>query len=431
MEQKKFEVGGKRATFVLVICCILYCINWMDRQVFSVVAAPMMKDLGLTKAQVGWIQNFFILSIGFFALPVSYLVDRWSRRKSISIMAILWSIATFATGLGRSFTSVLIPRIGVGVGEAGFGPGGTALIGASYKPEERGHKLSYFNMFIAVGVMLGLVLAGFVAQNWGWAAAFFFFAVPGIIFGVIAWFMQDYPTRPKAESGNFWKNFFTLWKIPTLRWLYLGFGMHMMVIVTVAHWNVTLLVYRFNLSVALAPTIMAAILLATLFAYPLGGRICDKWEKKSPGGRMRFAALCTFSGAVLAILYFYFAFILYTGKLNEWGFLMILGFLFYMLHTVVIAGVGGAVGATTQMVVPVHLKSLSFGVAMAAMYGLGGGWGSGIAGSIADAIGTGKPGDWYSLTIGVMIVCTVAMLGLFCWLRSAHHYKNDIQKVQN
>jgi len=46
-------------------------------------------------------------------------------------------------------------------------------------------------------------------------------------------------------------------------------------------------------------------------------------------------------------------------------------------------------------------------------------------------MGTGKPGDWYGLTIGVMIVCTVAILGLFCWLRSAHHYKNDIQKVQH
>ena len=89
-EKTEFEVGGRRARYVLIICCLLYAINWMDRQVFSVVAAPMMEALKLTKTQVGWIQNFFLLSIGCFAIPVSYLVDRWSRKKGISLMAILW-----------------------------------------------------------------------------------------------------------------------------------------------------------------------------------------------------------------------------------------------------------------------------------------------------------------------------------------------------
>jgi MFS family permease len=432
MEQKKFKVGGKRATFVLIICSLLYCVNWMDRQVFSVVTAPMMYDLNLTKTQVGWIQNAFLLSIGFFAIPISYLVDRWSRAKSISLMAMLWSAATFITGLGSSFMSVLIPRVSVGVGEAGFGPGGTALIGASYKPEERGHKLGYFNMAIAAGVMIGLVLGGFVAQRWGWAAAFFVFAIPGIILGILALFMQDYPTRPKAETGaSFWKNFITLAKIPTLRWLYFGWGLYMLTIMAVAHWNVALLIFKFKLGVAQASNIMAGILFVSLFAYPLGGWLSDKWEKKHPGGRMRYAALCSFGGAITAVLYFYFAFILYTGTFWEWGGLLIVGLLFYLLHTLIIAGVGGPVGATTQMVVPVHLKSLSFGVGMTCMYGLGGGWGSGIAGMIADSVGTGQRGDWLGLTYGLMVVCTVAVLAGFCWLRAAHHYKTDIQKAHS
>jgi len=430
-DKKKFEVGGRRATYVLIICCLLYAINWMDRQVFSVVAAPMMKDLGLTKTQVGWIQNFFLLSIGFFAIPVSYLVDRWSRRKGISLMAILWSAATFITGFGTGFTSVLIPRLGVGVGEAGFGPGGTALIGASYKPEERGQKLGYFNMFIAVGIIVGLILGGLFAQKWGWAAPFFIFAVPGVILGVLALFMQDYPTKPKEETGvSFWKSFVELWRIPTLRWLYLGFGLYMMLIMCVAHWNVTLLIYRFKLSVAHAPLIMAAILVLSLFAYPLGGWISDKWEQRRPGGRMLYVALCSLGVSLFALLYLYVAFILYEGTIEEWGALLIIGLLFYLLHTLSSAGVPGPVAATTQMVVPTHLKSLSFGVAMTSMYALGGGWGSGIAGMIADAVGTGKPGDWLGLVYGNMIICAVGVLAALCWWRSAHHYKTDIQKVQ-
>ena len=310
-EKTKFEVGGRRAKYVLIICCLLYAINWMDRQVFSVVAAPMMEALKLSKTQVGWIQNFFLLSIGLFAIPVSYLVDRWSRKKGISLMAILWSGATFVTGLGTGFTSVLIPRVGVGVGEAGFGPGGTALIGASFKPEERGHKLGIFNMFIALGIVAGLLLGGFFAQRWGWAAPFFIFAVPGVILGILALFMQDYPTRPKVETGvSFWQSFVALWKIPTLRWLYVGFGLYMLTIMAVAHWNVALLIFRFKLRVDQASLIMASILLLSLFAYPLGGWISDKWEKKRPGGRMRYAALCSLGGAVSAVLYLYVTFIL-------------------------------------------------------------------------------------------------------------------------
>src|SRR5271157_4960642 len=85
----KFEVGGKGASFVLWICSVLYMFNWMDRQVFSVAAAPMMKALGMTKAEVGWINNIFLLTIAGLGIPVSYLIDRWSRKKMICIMGLV------------------------------------------------------------------------------------------------------------------------------------------------------------------------------------------------------------------------------------------------------------------------------------------------------------------------------------------------------
>ena len=68
---------------------------------------------------------------------------------------------------------------------------------------------------------------------------------------------------------------------------------------------------------------------------------------------------------------------------------------------------------------------------MTSMYALGGGWGSGIAGMIADAVGTGKPGDWLGLCYGNMIVCAFTLLGGFCWWRSSVNYKTDIQKIRH
>ncbi len=426
----KFEVGGKGASFVLWICSLLYMVNWMDRQVFAVVAAPMMKALNMTKTEVGWINNLFLLSIAFLGIPVSYLIDRWSRRKMICLMGLIWSLGTLLTGLGVGFFTVLISMMIVGFGEAGFGPGGTALIGASYPPEQRGHKLGIFNMFIAIGIMVGLLAGGFCTQSWGWRSPFFLFAIPGVIFSLIALRMQDYPTRPKAETGeSFWQSFTAIWKTPTLVWLYLGFGMFMAMVMGNLYWMVALLIYRFKVSIAMAPLIIAGFLFISLFSYPLGGWLADKWEAKSPGGRMRYAAVCSTAAGICVILYYYFSFFVHTGGL-EWSAPMLLGFVFMVLQPIICGGVGPAVGATTQMVVPMHRKSLSFGVAMTCMYGLGGGWASGIAGMIADHMGTGKPGDWVGLAYGTMIVCSAAILGGVFWMISAHYYESDFKKVQ-
>lgn len=166
----------------------------------------------------------------------------------------------------------------------------------------------------------------------------------------------------------------------------------------------------------------------SLFAYPLGGWLSDKWEAKRPGGRMLTAAIMTASAGISAILYFYFAFFLYSGPL-AWSPLLLIGLFFAILYPIFCTA-GAPVSATTQMVVPVHRRSLSYGVGMTSMYLLGGGWGSGIAGMIADHVGTGKPGDWVGLAYGTMIVCSAGILGGLCWWRSAYHYKTDIKKVQ-
>ena len=111
----EYKTGGWRAHYVLIVCTLLYVVNYMDRQVFAVILQPMKLDLGLTDAQCGLASTVLIFGMAFFSFPISYLIDRWSRRKAIGVMAILWSAFTFATGLARSFTGVIIPRAFVGL----------------------------------------------------------------------------------------------------------------------------------------------------------------------------------------------------------------------------------------------------------------------------------------------------------------------------
>jgi len=188
MTSGEFQVGGGRARYVLIICSLLYMVNYMDRQVLSIVLEPMKIDLGLTDAQAGWIQTVFLLSIGLFAMPVSYLIDRWSRSKMIGLMAIAWSAATFVTGLGWSFVAVLIPRFLTGVGEAGFSAGGTALITASYPEKDRSKKLGVFNLFIILDMAMLCMYVGGGAWSpalTGWLSDMFGGGARGLTFALM------------------------------------------------------------------------------------------------------------------------------------------------------------------------------------------------------------------------------------------------------
>ena len=206
--KKEYKVSRAQANFILITCFLLFAINFMDKQVFSVVLEPMRIDLGLNDSQVGIMQSIFYFSLAIFAIPAAFLIDRWSRKKAVSLMAIFWSVATLLTGLGRGFLGVLFPRIGVGVGEAAFGGGGTAMVSAAYPPALRSRVVGLFFMAVPVGSALGAVLGGWLSANYGgWRTPFFVFAIPGIIFGIVALFMKDYKTVKETDASGKTKGF--------------------------------------------------------------------------------------------------------------------------------------------------------------------------------------------------------------------------------
>jgi len=162
---KEFAISNAAAWYTLIICTLLYMVNYMDRQVFSAATELIKKDLGLLDSHIGTMQMLFLLGMALFSFPASYLVDRWSRPKTIALMAFAWSALTFITALGDSFAGVAIPRLLVGCGEAGFAAGGTALIAASFSQANRSRVMGFFNMAVPVGAGLGTIIRGAMAYN--------------------------------------------------------------------------------------------------------------------------------------------------------------------------------------------------------------------------------------------------------------------------
>jgi MFS family permease len=415
-----FTVGGRRAAYVLIICSLLRAISYADWQVMSVVMEPMKLDLGLSDAQAGLVSSAFFFGIIVFTLPIAHLVDVWSRAKMIGLMAIFWSTFTVATGFVGGLTSLVLMRLGVGIGEAGFGSGGTALVSASYPRKTQGQKLGIFNTFVTVGVILGVVAGGYLsAHHGGWRTPFLVFGIPGIVLGILAFFMQDYRLVEANGSdvvhGSLLANLKQLWKIRTLRWLYLGLGMYAVVQISVGTWLPSLLIRAYSIKEDKAGLVMGIVTIIGLAGPILGGILSDKWQHRYAGGRMRLAAISIAIASVLVWLVLLAAFDLNNKPLMYFCAAMM------PLHSIFVGMALPAVAATSQEVVPPQLKGLSWGAATMALFLLGGAWGPLLVGAVSDRFGGGYEG----LSLGLAIAGVFGLIAAWAWFMTARHVDAD------
>ncbi len=415
---QEFTVSGFQRIYVLVLCFLLYMINFMDRQVLSAVLEPMKIDLGFTDTQAGILQTSFFLSMALLGIPAAYLVDRWSRRKTLSLMAIIWSAFTFITGLGRNFLGVILPRIMVGVGEAGFPSAGTAMLGAVYPRESRSRVLGIFNASIPLGSSLGALLGGYLsAHHGGWRTPFFVFAVPGVILGIMAFFIKDYKTvavtDEHGKKAGFWSSIARLFKIPTLRWLFIGYAMHMAMAFSFAAWGAAFVMRTQGVSEARAGMILGFSALGGIIGAPLGGVIADLWQKKNKKGRSYTPILASFFATILLFVALFL-------NLEGPGFALIVFFGIF-----VVLGIP-AVNSISQDVVSPGLKGVAWGMGGFVMMLGGAAWSPSAVGAISDALGGGA----WGLKAAMMSLCVPGIVACICFWRGSRHYPADMEKVK-
>ncbi len=418
-ETRGFKTGGASAWITLTVCTLLFMVNYMDRQVLSAVMEPLKIELGLSDTQAGMLQAVFFLCIAFFSFPVARLVDRWSRRKAIGLMAIIWSAATWFTALGRSFLGVLLPRTVVGVGEAGFSSGGTAMITAAFPPEFRSRALGIFNMAMPLGATIGVILGGYLSANHGgWRTPFYFFAAPGVVLGLAAFFLRDYKTvkaEDEASSGIF-RDAASLFKVPTMRWIFLGSGLHNVLITAVLAWTPALLMRTIHVAEDKAGMIMGMVGISAIAGMVIGGFLADWRQKKDPRGRLAVAVWSEPITVVFAVT----GFILMSSSTFALSMTMLV--IYGAASSVWLPGVNAA----TQEVVHPRYKGIAWGMSILFMY-LFGAIGPALVGAVSDALGGGAGG----LQTGIIILAATSLGAAFCFWKGARHYPSDMDAVKN
>jgi MFS family permease len=182
--------------YVAIMMCLVYTLSISDRYSISTVLEPIRLELHLSDANIAFLTGvslaIFYVTFGF---PLSWLIDRRSRRNIIGVCLIAWSALTVATGLARSYWQLLWARIGVGVGEAGGTPGANSLLSDFFPPSRRAMALSVFSLGAPIGAWLGSQVAGAIAYRLGWRAMFLALGIPGVVAGLLVLLSVREPRR--------------------------------------------------------------------------------------------------------------------------------------------------------------------------------------------------------------------------------------------
>jgi MFS family permease len=419
MKQPKDRTGylfSKRySNYVFMLLFFLYLFDYADRMVVSSMFTSIQKDWFISDTQCGWLVSVIYLAIGILTFPVSILVDRWSRTKTIGIMAIVWSLATALCAITGNYVQLFMARILIGFGEAGYAPGGSALISGMYPLEKRSKMMGLWNASIPLGSAIGVGMGGIIAQALGWKHAFGIVAVPGLLIAILFLFVKDYKTvdlsfidksnnKIKMEKKDMIREFISK---PSVIYTYFGMAAVVFVTTAIIVWLPKYFEIERHLEPKTAGSLAGAVMLLALVGAPLGGFLIDKWRISEPRARLLFPALSTLVSGIL--LFISLTLLKGTGQL-------ILLFAFGILVMTFIAGAA----AVTQDVIHPGLRATSYAIAVAVQN---------LIGSFTAPIVLGKISDLSNIKTALSILPFVLILGALMFYMGSKHYVNDMGKV--
>ncbi len=202
--------GTAYRTYVLIILILVYVFNFIDRQILGILAPSIKAELNLTDTDLGWLGGpAFALFYTAMGVPIAMLADRFNRTWIITISLAVWSGFTALCGTATNFWQLFLFRLGVGVGEAGGVAPSYSVIADYFPPKERSRALAAYSFGVPIGMALGILFGGLIANEIGWRWAFIICGLAGLALAPLLKMTVREPVRggldgvqakPKAPS---------------------------------------------------------------------------------------------------------------------------------------------------------------------------------------------------------------------------------------
>ena len=259
--------ASPRRRYTLAILLAVYACNFMDRQILAILKPAIKQELGLSDTQLGLLSGLaFTLFFATLGIPLGLRADRARRTTLVATALFLFSGMTALSSLARGFGSLLLARIGVGVGEAGTNPASHAMIADLYPPEERSRAMAVFALGPHLGLLLGLLLGGLVSHRYGWRAAFLAAGLPGLVLAALTYLTVEEPARMQGglhRSGPPGRPLVTaaraMWADSVLRHLIVGASLAGSIALALLNWLPTFLARSHALPAGTSGVMLALI----------------------------------------------------------------------------------------------------------------------------------------------------------------------------
>ena len=410
---------GRNAWMALGMLWFIYVLNFLDRQLLSILAKPIQDAMQITDGQLGLLGGlYFAFFYCFIAIPVGWLADRTNRVAVVSVACGIWSAATIACGLSRNFGQLAVSRMTVGFGEAGGVPPSYAIITDYFPPGRRGMALGLYNLGPPVGAALGIAFGASIAAAFSWRDAFIAIGAVGVAVALITPLIVKEPKRggldqavsvagsiaPAPAKAGFWATMRMFFSNPVLVLAALGSGVTQIVTYGLGNFAVLFLMREKGMQlndVALWYALVVAVGMGGgIFA---SGYLIDRYTKRS---RKAYALLPAISLSLALPLYVAFVWA------PSWPLALVLmlgpNFLnyFYLSSSV----------ALVQEEVKPNQRVMSGALLLLVMNFIGMGVGPTYVGAASDVFRATYPDNSLQMALYTLIPVYLAAIGLFLWL---------------
>jgi predicted MFS family arabinose efflux permease len=416
-----FSPAYKR--FALAMLTAVYALNFIDRQILVILQEPIKADMALSDAQLGLLSGFAFAVIYVTAgIPIAYWADRGNRRNVISLAVAVWSGMTAVSGLAQNYGQLLLARVGVGLGEAGGSPPAHSMISDYYPPEQRATALSIYSSGIYIGILLGFLFGGVIAEAFGWRTAFMVVGLPGVLFALVLRFTLREPVRGRWEKTaaahtpqpGLKQTMALLRDRPSFWYIALGSAFASYVAYGNGNFLPSFLIRNHHMSIAEVGTILALVSgVSVALGTFLGGYLSDRYGTKD----MRWYLWIPMLGIALA--YFPYINMLLTDNISSG---LVLVFFALILNSFYL---GPCIALSHALVEP-GMRALASAVLFFVLNMIGLGLGPFLTGLVSDML-VPAYGD-QALRYSMVVTTQVYLLALLMFALAARRLPADLAK---
>ncbi len=388
------------AYYMLSILFVVNVVSLIDRNILGILLDDIKRDLQISDTQIGLLVGLaFAMTNALAGIPLARLADRWSRRGIIAWGLAAWSVFTALQGVTRSFGTLLLTRVGVGIGEASAGPSAHSLISDYFPMSRRAAAISIYTLGGFVGLGLAFLVGGWLSDLYSWRVALVAVGLPGIVLAFLVRFTIREPVRGaiegRVDSGE------TVPMLGVLRVLgakssFRHLSMALPLFVCQAYvlniWGPAFLIRLHGLSKTEIGLWFGLIVgLSGGVGSLLGGFLADRLARQDPRWYARVPAWGS-----LAAVPFVVGFLLAPDPWLALGFLVPTVF----LNAISIS----PLWAANQMIAPLRMRATAYAIIHLGISGIAGGLAPQIVGILNDALapGLGNEAVRYSLFLVVV-----------------------------